>query len=99
MLFDVPGGPSGLCFKSSRRCSTKCGPGQDFQSINMDIGKCTAVGNVSIWTSRFLPLDEQCFLGDMHQCHVFYINAVDIIVWITFNSDCVSSWERILFKC
>lgn len=72
-----------------------------FQSIDVDIGRCTAVGDMSIWTSCFPPLDEQRFLGDKHKCHVFYINAVDIIVWITFTSDgvCVSSWERILFKC
>lgn len=72
-----------------------------FQSINVDIGRCTAVGDMSIWTSCFPPLDEQHFLGDKRKRHVFYINAVDIIVWTTFNSDgvCVSSWERILFKC
>lgn len=58
-----------------------------FQSIGVDIGRCTAVGDMSIWTSCFPPLDEQRFLGDKHKCHVFYINAVDIIVWITFSSD------------
>lgn len=85
-------------FKSSGRCSNKCGPGQDFESINMDTGKDTVVGNISIWTSCFPPLDEKCFLGDKHKCHVFYINLADTIVWITFNSDCVSSQESILFK-
>lgn len=70
-----------------------------FRSINVGIGRCTAVGNMSIWTSCFPPLDKQRFLGDTHKCHVFYINAVNIIVWVTFTSDCVSPWERILFKC
>ena len=47
----------------------------------------------------FPPPNEQCCLGDKHKCHVFCINAVNIMVCIIFNSDCVSSWERILFMC
>lgn len=52
----------------------------------MDIGKCTAVSNMSIWVP---PLDEQRFLGDKHKCYVFHISAGDMNVWITFKSDSV----------
>lgn len=86
-------------FKSNGRCSNKCGPGQDFSLSIWILARTQYSGNISIWTSCFPPLDEQCFLGDKHKCHVFYINPADIIVWITFNSDCVSSQESILFKC
>lgn len=96
VLSDGCSDPSVPCFKSSGRHSHWCGARHNFPSINMDVGKCTVVGNMSIWTSCFPPVDEQCFLGDKHKCHVFYISAVDIIVWTAFNSE---SWERILFNC
>lgn len=76
-----------------RRCCKKRGPCQIFL-----IYQC-GYRQMSLWTSCFPPLDEQRFLGDRHKCQAFYINAVNIIVWVTFTSDCVSSWERMLFKC
>lgn len=89
-----------LCLESCGRWRNKCGPQQNFQFINMDIGKCMVVSNISIWTSCFPLLDEQqCVLGDKPRCHVFFISAVDITAWIPFNSNCVPSWEGILFKC
>lgn len=47
-----------LCFKSHGRWRNKCGPRQNFQFIDMNIGKCTAVGNIPVWASCFPPFDE-----------------------------------------
>lgn len=56
-------------------------------------GRCVSLDYLSP------PPSAQSCLGDKHKCHVFCISAVNIMVWITFNSDCVSSWERIPFTC